>query len=65
MHCGKKLLVGVISDAGRLVRRDIGRIQRAKGLHNGKSAGIGFAAFCGVAYQAIRGFREVLALLDQ
>jgi hypothetical protein len=65
VHGGEKLRIGVIPDAGRLVRRDIGGVQRAERQYEREAASISLAAFRGMAYQAIGSFREVLALLDQ
>ena len=64
MHGGEKLRIGVISDAGRLVGRDVGGIQRAEGQHEGESAGVSLAACGGMANHAIGGFGKVLTLLD-
>src|ERR1700689_1683411 len=65
MYSGEELRIGVISDAGCLVGRDIGGIQRPKGQYEREPAGIGLAALRGVAYQTIRSFREIRPLLDQ
>src|SRR3974390_490085 len=65
MHGGKKFCIGVISNAGRLVRRDIGGVEGAERQHEREASRIGPAALRGMAHDAIGGFGEVLAALDQ
>ena len=65
MHRVEKILVAVIADAGFLVRRDVGRIERAEGQLEREAAGIFRAARGGVADHAIRRPREIFAALDE
>ena len=63
VHGGEKSRIAVVADAGRLVGRDVGGIERAEGQHEGESAGVRLAALGGVADHAIRGARQILAAL--
>ena len=44
LHGVEKIPIAVVADAGLLVGRDIGRIERAERQRNGEAAGIGLAA---------------------
>ncbi len=64
MQGGEELRVGVMADAGFLVRGDVGGIDGAEGHVEGKAAGEGRAARRGVAGHAVRGMDEIFAALD-
>ncbi len=61
----EKILVAVIADAGLLVGRDVGRIQRAERQFEPEAAGIFLAVLGGVADHAIRGPRHISTALHK
>jgi len=65
LHGLDELIVGPVADAGFLVRRDVGRVQRAERHLHRQAAGVGLAAFGDVAGQAVRGAGEVFAAFEQ
>ena len=65
MHGRQELGVGVIADAGLLVRRDVGGIDGAERHVEGEAAREGRAAGGGVAGLAVRGMGEIFAALHQ
>ena len=65
MNRVQKILIAVIADAGLLVGRDVGRIQRAERQLEREAAGIFLAALRGVADHAIRRPRQIGAALDE
>ena len=65
MHRVEEILIAVIADAGLLVRRDVGRIERAERQLEAEAAGIFLAARRGVADHAVRRPRQIFAALDQ
>ncbi len=65
MHGIEEILVAVVADAGLLVRRDVGRVERAERQFEGEPAGEWLAALRGVANDTVGSVREVLAAFDQ
>ena len=65
VHRGQELRVGVIADAGLLVRGDVGGIDGAEWQVEGEAAGVGRPARSGVAGLAVRGMGQIFAALDQ
>ena len=65
MHRVEEILIAVIADAGFLVGRDVGRVQRAERQLEAEAAGILLAARRGVADHAVRRLRQIRAALDE
>ena len=65
LHGLDELIVGPVADAGFLVRRDVGRVQRAERHLHRQAAGVGLATFGDVAGQAVRGAGQVFAAFEQ
>src|SRR6185437_3786034 len=55
----------VVTDAGLLVRRDVGRIEGAQRRGDAQAAGVGLAVLDGVAGDAVAGAGQVFAALDE
>ena len=64
LHRVEKILIAVIADAGVLVGRDIGRIDRPERQRNSQAAGILGASGRGVANHAVGGACEIFAAFD-
>ena len=64
MQRREKLAIGHVADSGFLVRRDIGRHQRAERRLQRQPAGERLAAGLGVARSAIGEHRKISSALD-
>jgi hypothetical protein len=65
MDGGEEIRVAVFADSRRLVGRDVGRIDRSEGQHEGPPAREGLPADRGVTGLAIRGADEIASLIDK